>query len=160
LRQLDARYTARDSVLLDAEGEAGGERIMRTNYVRWIMAKKEAIEATVTGQDQQVGFRALVMKQAIAYNLAGAARNEPNAIVQFTLQGDKHRIDSALATIQEGTHCRAEKAQIVSTAGSASPSSWLSSSSTGWAATFGVRVLREDLACGVGFSSLTAFASL
>ncbi len=67
------------------------------------MAKQEAIEATVTGQDQQVGFRALVMKQAIAYNLAGAAKNEPNAIVQFTLQGDKHRIDSALAIIQQGT---------------------------------------------------------
>jgi acylphosphatase len=38
------------------------------------MAKKEAVEATVTGNDQQVGFRALVMKQAIEYNLAGSAR--------------------------------------------------------------------------------------
>ncbi len=67
------------------------------------MAKKEAIEATVTGHDQQVGFRALVMKQAIAYNLAGVARNQPNGIVQFTLQGDKPRISAALGIIQKGT---------------------------------------------------------
>ncbi|GLS20271.1 hypothetical protein GCM10007874_32880 [Labrys miyagiensis] len=67
------------------------------------MAKKEAIEATVTGNDQQVGFRAAVMKQAIEYNLAGSARNDANEIVHFTLQGDKKRIDSALATIREGT---------------------------------------------------------
>jgi acylphosphatase len=67
------------------------------------MPKKEAVEATVTGNDQQVGFRAAVMKQAIEYNLAGSARNDANEIVHFTLQGDKRRIDSALATIQEGT---------------------------------------------------------
>ena len=67
------------------------------------MAKKEAVEATVTGNDQQVGFRAAVMKQAIEYNLAGLARNDANEIVHFTLQGDKQRIDAALATIQGGT---------------------------------------------------------
>jgi acylphosphatase len=67
------------------------------------MAKREAIEATVTGHDQEVGFRALVMKQAIEYNLSGSARNDANEIVHFTLQGHKHRIDSALETIQEGT---------------------------------------------------------
>lgn len=67
------------------------------------MAKKEAVAATVTGNDQRVGFRAMVMKQAIEYNLAGSARNDANEIVHFTLQGDKHRIDSALETIQKGT---------------------------------------------------------
>ena len=67
------------------------------------MAKKEAVAATVTGNDQQVGFRAAIMKQAIEYNLAGSARNDANEIVRFILQGDKHRIDSALATLQEGT---------------------------------------------------------
>jgi acylphosphatase len=67
------------------------------------MAKKEAIEATVSGNDQQVGFRALVMKQAIEYNLAGFARNDANQVVHFTLQGDKKRIHSALATIKKGT---------------------------------------------------------
>ncbi len=67
------------------------------------MANKEAVEATVTGHDQQVGFRALVMKQAIEYNLAGSARNDANETVHFTLQGDKHRIDKSLASIQAGT---------------------------------------------------------
>ena len=67
------------------------------------MAEREAVEATATGKDQQVGFRALVMKQAIQYNLAGSARNDANEIVHFTLQGGKKRIDSALATIKNGT---------------------------------------------------------
>ena len=67
------------------------------------MAKKEAVDATVSGDDQQVGFRALVMKQAIEYNLAGSARNDANQIVHFTLQGNERRIDSALEKIKEGT---------------------------------------------------------
>jgi acylphosphatase len=67
------------------------------------MAKVEAVEASVSGDDQQVGFRALVMKQAIEFNLAGAAQNDPNQVVRFTLQGDKKRINAALATIEKGT---------------------------------------------------------
>jgi acylphosphatase len=67
------------------------------------MSKRRAVEATVTGNDQQVGFRALVMKQAIEYNLSGLATNAADGIVQFTLQGEKGRIDSALNTIQRGT---------------------------------------------------------
>ena len=67
------------------------------------MTEREALAATVTGNDQQVGFRAMVMKEAIQYNLAGSARNDANEIVHFTLQGDKKRIDSALATIRKGT---------------------------------------------------------
>jgi hypothetical protein len=45
------------------------------------MAKKEAVEATVTGNDHQVDFRAAVMKQAIKYNLdatsAGVDQSRP-----------------------------------------------------------------------------------
>ena len=67
------------------------------------MAKKEAVEATVSGNDQQVGFRALVMKQAIEYNLAGSARNDANQVVRFILQGSKKRINWAVATIRKGT---------------------------------------------------------
>ena len=67
------------------------------------MPQKQAISATVTGYDQQVGFRAMVMKQAIEYNLAGSAKNESDEIVQFTLQGDQNRIDAAIAAIREGT---------------------------------------------------------
>jgi acylphosphatase len=67
------------------------------------MSQQKAISATVTGDDQKVGFRAMVMKQAIEYNLAGIAKNEPNMIVRFTLQGDGKRIDKAIAAIDEGT---------------------------------------------------------
>jgi acylphosphatase len=67
------------------------------------MQHQKAISATVNGDDQQVGFRAMIMKQAIEYNLAGSARNEANEIVHFTLQGDRDRLDPALAAIREGT---------------------------------------------------------
>jgi len=67
------------------------------------MSKREAVAAIVTGYDEQVGFRALVMKQAIQYNLAGLASNAPNDIVLFILQGKKKRIDAAIETIQKGT---------------------------------------------------------
>jgi acylphosphatase len=84
------------------------------------MANKEAVSATVTGNDQQVGFRAAVMKQAIEYNLAGSARNDANEIVSFTLQGDKDRIDSAIATLQEGTK-RSSDIKITTTSAAIDP---------------------------------------
>ena len=43
------------------------------------------------------------MKQAIKYNLGGNAKNEPNDVVSFTLQGDAERLDDAVAAIREGT---------------------------------------------------------
>jgi acylphosphatase len=67
------------------------------------MQQKQAITATVTGNDQHVGFRAMVMKQAIEYNLAGSAKNEEDGSVHFTLQGDSDRLSSALAAIRGGT---------------------------------------------------------
>jgi acylphosphatase len=67
------------------------------------MHQKQAISATVTGDDQQVGFRAMVMKQAIEYNLAGSAKNERNEVVKLTLQGDANRLDLAVAAIRQGT---------------------------------------------------------
>jgi acylphosphatase len=66
-------------------------------------AMPQAISATVTGNDQHVGFRAMVMKQAIQYNLAGSAKNDINEIVRFTLQGDADRIAKAVDAIREGT---------------------------------------------------------
>jgi acylphosphatase len=67
------------------------------------MHQKQAISATVTGNDQRVGFRAMVMKQAIEYNLAGSAKNERNEVVKLTLQGDANRLDLAVVAIREGT---------------------------------------------------------
>ncbi len=67
------------------------------------MQQKQAIAATVTGNDEHVGFRAMVLKQAIAYNLAGIAKNDANDIVHFTLQGDADRIGKAVAAVRQGT---------------------------------------------------------
>jgi acylphosphatase len=67
------------------------------------MQQKIAILATVTGDDQHVGFRAMIMKQAIEYNFVGSAKNESDGTVNFTLQGDSDRLDSALVAIRAGT---------------------------------------------------------
>ncbi len=100
-------YGNRNSVPIDgvnhsASNEAGAKKIVPFGG-RAYMAKREAVAAIVTGYDEQVGFRALVMKQAIQYNLAGQASNAPNNVVLFTLQGKTKRIDSALHTIEKGT---------------------------------------------------------
>jgi acylphosphatase len=67
------------------------------------MGEKQAVAGTVTGNDQHVGFRAMMMKQAIRLNLAGFARNLPGDVVRFTLQGDAKRLPEAIAAIEEGT---------------------------------------------------------
>ena len=67
------------------------------------MQQRKAILATVIGDDQQVGFRAMIMKQAIEYNLAGSAKNEANGTVHFTLQGNSDGLDEALVAIRAGT---------------------------------------------------------
>jgi acylphosphatase len=61
-----------------------------------------AVSGTVTGDVQKVGFRALIQKQAIEYNLAGSTKNNSDGSVQFTLQGDGDRIQEALKTIRKG----------------------------------------------------------
>jgi len=67
-------------------------------------AEQQAITATVTGAKiQKVGFRAMIQKQAIMYDLAGSARNNPDGTVTVMLQGDKSRIDQTLAAIRAGS---------------------------------------------------------
>ena len=66
-------------------------------------AELEAISASVSGNVQKVGFRAMILKQAIEYNLAGSAKNNSDGTVQFRLQGDEQRIDQAVVAIREGT---------------------------------------------------------
>jgi acylphosphatase len=63
----------------------------------------QATSGTVSGTVQKVGFRALILKQAIELNLAGSAKNNDDGTVQFTLQGDKKRIGRALTAIGKGT---------------------------------------------------------
>jgi acylphosphatase len=67
-------------------------------------AEQQAIKGIVSGaMIQKVGFRAMIQKQAILYDLAGAARNVPDGTVSISLQGDKDRIDKALAAIRVGS---------------------------------------------------------
>src|SRR6185503_3302996 len=66
-------------------------------------ATLQATSGTVSGKVQKVGFRALILKQAIEFNLAGSARNNDDGTVQFTLQGDRKRIGRALTAIGKGT---------------------------------------------------------
>ena len=64
----------------------------------------QAIAATITGaQIQKVGFRAMVQKQAIKYNLAGSARNNTDGTVSVTLQGDRNGIDQVVAAMKAGS---------------------------------------------------------
>ena len=52
-------------------------------------AQQRAITGIVSGEAiQKVGFRAMIQKQAIMYDLAGAARNVPDGTVRITLQGE------------------------------------------------------------------------
>jgi acylphosphatase len=67
-------------------------------------AQQRAITGIVSGEAiQKVGFRAMIQKQAIMYDLAGAARNVPDGTVSITLQGDGDRIDKVLEAIRVGS---------------------------------------------------------
>ncbi|OHX18361.1 hypothetical protein BI343_09095 [Chromobacterium amazonense] len=66
-------------------------------------ASQQAIDGTASGKVQQVGFRAMILKQAIQYNLAGTARNTEEQTVLFSLQGKDKRVQDALARIRRGT---------------------------------------------------------
>ena len=104
MARLKKRSKVQQRNRVTTRGKAGkATKSTRRKASKRAMQQKQAIAATVTGDDQQVGFRAMVMKQAIKYNLAGSAKNERNEIVQFTLQGDANRLDLAVATIREGT---------------------------------------------------------
>ena len=68
-----------------------------------IQSDTKAVSGTISGNVQEVGYRALILKQAIRYNLAGTARNLENGRVQFVLQGDADRIKQALEVMGKGT---------------------------------------------------------
>jgi acylphosphatase len=85
-------------------------------------AQAEAITGTITGaQIQKVGFRAMIQKQAIMYNLAGYARNLPNGTVSINLQGDKKRIDNVLDAIRAGSKKSSTNNTVSATAAAPDP---------------------------------------
>jgi acylphosphatase len=65
--------------------------------------ESQAISGIVSGDVQKVGFRAMILKQAIEYNLAGSAQNTKEGSVRFILQGDENRIGRAVMAIRNGT---------------------------------------------------------
>jgi len=65
-------------------------------------ARCESIAGTVSGKVQKVGFRAFVLRQAIAQNLAGWVLNLPDGRISFSLYGPQDRIKEALKKIKEG----------------------------------------------------------
>jgi acylphosphatase len=76
-------------------------------------AQQEAITATVIGEKvQKVGYRALIQKRAIMYNLAGYARNDPDGTVAVRLQGDQDRIAETLEAVSAGNK-QSSKANII-----------------------------------------------
>jgi acylphosphatase len=78
--------------------------------------QQEAITATVIGEKvQKVGYRAMIQKQAIMYNLGGYARNDPDGTVGVRLQGDEDRIAKALEAISAGDK-QSSRANIVAEA--------------------------------------------
>ncbi len=95
---------------------------------------RAAVRGTVSGKVQQVGFRALILRQAIRYNLSGRARNLDDGTVEFLLQGESKRIPRALDAIRSGTS-KSANVQIVSTPSEVDPAidrftvvAWLSTS--------------------------------
>jgi acylphosphatase len=67
-------------------------------------AQQQAVRATIQGANiQKVGFRAMIQKAAIMYNLAGYARNNPDGTVEVSLQGERDGIDYTLAAMRAGS---------------------------------------------------------
>jgi acylphosphatase len=62
-----------------------------------------AVSGIITGNVQEVGFRAMIQRRAIQYNLAGSVENKNDKSVQVFLQGDEDRIDKALSAVRKGT---------------------------------------------------------
>jgi acylphosphatase len=94
------RTTAYCVVLLFAAVLASGSAL-RT--ARADSHERQAISGTVSGNVQRVGFRAMILHVAIAYNLVGSVNSNSDGTVHFILQGDKIRIDHAVMTIGRGT---------------------------------------------------------
>ncbi len=86
-------------------------------------AERQAVKGIVSGaMIQKIGFRAMIQKQAIRYNLAGYARNIPDGTVSISLQGDKHRIDKVLDAIRAGNKRSSTDNKINATDGALDPS--------------------------------------
>jgi acylphosphatase len=98
-------------------------------------AQQQAVTGTVSGEAiQKVGFRAMIQKQAILYDLAGYARNVPDGTVSISLQGDKDRIDKALAAIRVGSK-KSSRNNVVNVASAPLDAALMTFTVYGWTST-------------------------
>lgn len=82
--------------------------------------KVSNVSGLVSGKVQKVGFRALILKQAIRFNLAGTAKNNTDGTVAFVLQGDPGRIAAALEVVGKGTE-KSSDVKVKTKAGKVDP---------------------------------------
>jgi acylphosphatase len=119
-------------VPLFAAGVVCGGAMLAASEAR---AQQEAITGSVSGEAiQKVGFRAMIQKQAIMYNLGGYARNVPDGTVSISLQGDKDRIDKALEAIRVGSK-RSSRDNVVNVASAPLDSTLKTFAVVGWTST-------------------------
>jgi acylphosphatase len=98
-------------------------------------AQQEALTGAVSGEQiQKVGFRAMIQKHAIMYNLSGYARNNTDGTVSISLQGDKDRIDKTLEAIGIGTK-RSSRDNTISVANAALDPNLKTFTVFGWTST-------------------------
>ena len=98
-------------------------------------AQQEAITGIVSGEAiQKVGFRAMIQKHAIMYDLAGAARNVPDGTVSINLQGGRDRIEKVLEAIRVGSK-KSSRNNVVNAASAPLDSALKTFTVYGWTST-------------------------
>lgn len=61
-----------------------------------------AVDVTVSGRVQRVGFRAYTKKNALMLGVKGYVENTGDGKVHAVLEGDEHQIDKLLELIRHG----------------------------------------------------------
>jgi acylphosphatase len=62
----------------------------------------KAVDVTVSGRVQRVGFRAYTKKNAVMLGVKGYVENTGDGKVHAVLEGDEHQIDKLLELIRHG----------------------------------------------------------
>lgn len=62
----------------------------------------KAIDVTIAGRVQRVGFRSYTKKNALLLGVKGYVENTGDGKVHAVLEGDEHQIDKLLELIRQG----------------------------------------------------------
>jgi acylphosphatase len=63
---------------------------------------QRAVQVTITGRVQAVGFRAWTEGQASARNLSGWVRNRRDGVVEAVFGGETHAVEAMIAACRVG----------------------------------------------------------